>query len=112
MLTREEKGEITVVSIRGRLDVSLSNSIENQLTEIIHESQVKSVLINLKDVEYMSSSGLRMLVAVTREAQKEEKSIDLCELNRAVIKLFEVVELNDLFSTYETQAEALDALNS
>ena len=75
MLTREEKGETTVIYIDGRLDVNLSNSIEEQLTSIIRDSQVKRVLINLKSVEYMSSSGLRMLVAVTREAQSEEKSI-------------------------------------
>lgn len=107
MLSREEKGENTVIYIDGRLDVNLSNSIEEQLTSIIRDSQVKRVLINLKSVEYMSSSGLRMLVAITREAQSEEKSISLCELNKAVVKLFEVVELDDLFTIYETEAEAL-----
>ena len=107
MLTREEKGETTVIYIDGRLDVNLSNAIEEQLTGIIRDSQVKKVLINLKSVEYMSSSGLSMLVAVTREAQSEEKSISLCELNKAVVKLFEVVELDDLFTIYETEAEAL-----
>ena len=107
MLTREEKGEITVIYIDGRLDVNLSNAIEEQLTGIIRDSQVKKVLINLKSVEYMSSSGLRMLVAITREAQSAEKSISLCELNKAVVKLFEVVELDDLFTIYETEAEAL-----
>ena len=108
MLTREEKGETTVIYIEGRLDVNLSNSIEEQLTSIIRDSQVKKkYFINLKSVEYMSSSGLRMLVAVTREAQSEEKSISLCELNKAVVKLFEVVELDDLFTVYETEAEAL-----
>lgn len=107
MLTREEKSGTTVIYIDGRLDVNLSNSIEDELISIIRDSQVNRVLINLKSVEYMSSSGLRMLVAVTREAQSEEKTISLCELNKAVVKLFEVVELDDLFTVHETEADAL-----
>ncbi len=111
MLKTKEIGDNIVVYLKGRLDVHLSTEIEKEINEIINNNPDANLVINLDDVEYMSSSGLRVLVASMRVLKSKDKTLKLCHLNPAVKKVFEVVELMDMFDIYNTEAEAVEALN-
>jgi anti-sigma B factor antagonist len=70
------------------------------------------IILNLHDVEYMSSSGLRIFVSTMRLLKEKNRLLKLCALNNAVKKIFEVVELMDMFDIYETSEEALASFKS
>jgi anti-sigma B factor antagonist len=79
------------------------------LNDFIKSNPDKNVLLDLNDVEYMSSSGLRVFVSVMRILKEKNLNLRLCNLSSAVRKVFEVVELMDMFEIYESQEEALAA---
>mgnify|MGYP000889275886 CR=1 FL=1 len=108
-LSHEVRGNHLVVSLSGRMDVHLASEVENQLANLMKSQPDKHILLDLSDVEYMSSSGLRVFVSSMRTLRERNLNLLLCNLSPAVRKVFEVVELMDMFDIYESQEEALAA---
>lgn len=98
---------VIVIYLSGRLDVHLSADVEKEINKIISDEQNCNLLLNLNDVEYMSSSGLRIFVSTMRILKESKRRLALCNMNAAVKKIFEVVELMDMFDIYESEEEAL-----
>jgi anti-anti-sigma factor len=98
---------VVVVYLAGRLDVHLSAEIEKEINKIIQNEPDMHLLMNLQNVEYMSSSGLRIFVSTMRILKEQKRMLKLCNMNNAVKKIFEVVELMDMFDIYDSEDEAL-----
>jgi anti-anti-sigma factor len=103
---------VVVVYLTGRLDVHLSAEIEKEINKIIQNESDTHILMNLNDVEYMSSSGLRIFVSTMRLLKEQKWLLKLCNMNSAVKKIFEVVELRDMCVIYDTEEEALKSFTS
>jgi len=103
---------VAVIYLVGRLDVHLSADIEKEINNIIQSQPDSHLLLNLKDVEYMSSSGLRIFVSTMRILKESKRKLKLCNMNNAVKKIFEVVELMDMFDIYESEEEALKSFKN
>lgn len=108
-LSHETRGHYLVVTLSGRMDVHLATDVENQLNGFMKSFPDKNILLDLSEVEYMSSSGLRVFVSVMRSLKERNLELLLCNLSFAVRKVFEVVELMDMFEIYESVEEALAA---
>ncbi len=106
-LKTKKVDNVVVVYLAGRLDVHLSADIEKEINKIINDDPSSNLLLNLSDVEYMSSSGLRIFVSTMRILKETKRKLKLCNMNSAVKKIFEVVELMDMFDIYESENEAL-----
>lgn len=107
MLKTRKSGDTLVVYLEGRMEVHLSAGIEKDINALLASEKQKILVLNLAGVEYMSSSGLRILVATMRALKKEDKEMRLCNLTPSVRKVFEVVELIDMFNVFPTEAEAV-----
>jgi len=99
-----------VVYLSGRLDVHLSADTEKAINDLIKAESGCNFILNLNDVEYMSSSGLRIFVSTMRVLKETKRKLALCSMNNAVKKIFEVVELTDMFDIFNNEDEALDFL--
>ena len=99
-----------VIYLAGRLDVHLSADIEKEINELIKSESKSNFVLNLNDVEYMSSSGLRIFVSTMRILKESKRKLALCNMNNAVKKIFEVVELTDMFDIFDSEEEALNFL--
>ena len=97
-----------VIYLSGRLDIQMSMDAEIEISEILAKYNDVDVLLHLKNLEYISSSGLRVLVALVRQLKEKDKILKLCELNASVRKTLEVVELLDLFNVYDTEEAAIN----
>ena len=106
-LQTKKVDNVIVVYLQGRLDVHLSADIEKEINKLIKDEPNAHFLLNLSGVEYMSSSGLRIFVSTMRILKESNRKLKLCNMNSAVKKIFEVVELMDMFEIYESEAEAL-----
>jgi anti-anti-sigma factor len=98
---------VIILYLAGRLDVHLSAEVEKGINKIINEDTGVHLILNLRDVEYMSSSGLRIFVSTMRLLKESKRKLKLCNMNSAVKKIFEVVELMDMFEIYDTEEEAV-----
>ncbi|MBL8034306.1 MAG: STAS domain-containing protein [Leptospiraceae bacterium] len=107
MLRTKEVGNYIVAYLKGRLDVHISGEIEKDLMVLSEKNPDSDFVLNLEGIEYMSSSGLRVLVALMRHLKSKGRKMKLCNMNVAVKKIFEVVELMDMFDIYPSEEDAL-----
>jgi anti-sigma B factor antagonist len=107
LIDYKEKGNYLVLYLQGRMDVKNSSDMESDINALLNQSPALGILLNLEHVEYMSSSGLRLFVSIMRKLNDQKRSFKLCSLSPSVIKIFEVVELIDMFNIYTNEEEAL-----
>lgn len=104
--TKETDGKI-IVYLEGRLDVSVSNEVEEGLTDLIENQGKVNIILNMSGVDYMSSSGFRACISTLRKLNAKEGKLKISHIRPAVKRIFDVIELTSLFDIYETDEDAL-----
>lgn len=94
----------------GRLDAVTVPLLETVLDDQFSAGQILLV-IDLGEVSYISSSGLRALLSARRRAEAKGGDVVLCAMNDRVREVFEMVGFNNLFRIFSTAAEAAAALS-
>jgi anti-sigma B factor antagonist len=105
----EKIGKHILVRLIGRLDITQSDEVESALSKDV-QSGDGDMIINLGQITYISSSGIRIFVGMVRELGRQGRKLKLCNITPPVKKVFDVVELLDLFDVHETEAEAVASL--
>ncbi|WCL50490.1 STAS domain-containing protein [Leptospira sp. GIMC2001] len=109
MLKHNTTNGILVVYLEGRLDVSVANEVEEGLADLIDNGGHTKVLLNMKDVDYMSSSGFRACISTLRKLNSKDGALKICNIKPAVKRIFDVIELTSLFDISETEEEAISS---
>lgn len=95
----------TTVAISGRLDAATAPAAEAALTRTIDAGAARLVL-NLARLDYISSAGLRVLLASAKKVSRQNGKVVLCELQPAVREVFEISGLLTVFPLAATAADA------
>ena len=90
IITKEEGKAL--VAIDGRLDTVTSTELKNQLEEAGLEGM--DLELDFSRVEYISSAGLRLLVALQKQAMAGGTKLTVKNINRVVQEVFKVSGLN------------------
>jgi stage II sporulation protein AA (anti-sigma F factor antagonist) len=98
-----------IAYLHGRLDVAVSGEVEEHLLKTIDSKSIKHLILNMADVEYMSSSGFRVMIALLRKLKDIKGSLKICCVRPAVKRIFDVIELTTLFDMFETEEAAIAA---
>ncbi len=107
MEINEEKTEsCTIIGIIGRLDTTNYGALENKLKELI-DSKHNKILVNCEMMDYVSSSGLRILLMTLKSISQANGKFVLCNLQENIKEIFEISGFNSIFEIYPTQSEAL-----
>ncbi len=105
--TVDEFGDVRAVRIAGNLDTQTSPVAQKQLTQLIDNGATK-ILIDFEELNYISSSGLRMLLVAAQQLEGTSGQVRICNPNTLVREVFVTSGFSDIFSVYGSQAEALD----
>jgi len=108
-VTVEEKGEIIVMRVKGRLDAASSPQLEQTINSIIDGGHFKIVL-NFSDVEYLSSAGMRLMLAISKKLQHLEGKVVACSLNDDVMEVIKMAGFNQVIEFYPSEQESLTHL--
>ncbi|RME90973.1 MAG: STAS domain-containing protein, partial [Candidatus Hydrogenedentota bacterium] len=73
-----------IAYLSGRLDVAVSGDIEDYLMNVVENEGVRYLLLNMDAVEYMSSSGFRVAIALLRKLKDEGGQLKICCLKPSV----------------------------
>jgi len=107
---RESKmGEITVLQVTERLDNKTSRTLGQDLEERL-KGQGRQFIIDLSELEFINSAGIRTLVTLEKRLSGAEGSLVLCGLDPQVREVFEVSGLSWLFSIVDSRATAMKTL--
>jgi anti-sigma B factor antagonist len=108
-LKTEANGKVMVVVVREeRLDAHNSDELKVEMNRLF-ESGTKELLVDLKEVRFIDSSGLGVLVSGYKNASTHQGSIKLCSLQTQVKSMFELTRLHRVFDIYQTVDEALES---
>jgi anti-anti-sigma factor len=94
---------------QGRLDAVTVPFLEKVIEDQLAARHFR-LIIDLSEVAYLSSSGLRALLRARRQAQAGGGDVALCAMNERVTEVFEMIGFNNLFRIFATPAEAATAL--
>ena len=89
-----KQGETLTVKPEGRLDTVTSPVLEKELQA--HLDGVKNIVMDFSAVEYISSGGLRMLLATEQLLEQRGGSMKLIHANEYIIEVFELVGFMDV----------------
>ena len=104
----EEKNGISICRMTGDIDINTSPDIKKSFDEITKEKKDK-VVINLRDVSYVDSSGLATLVEILKNLRAYGGKLKLTNLSAKVKGLFEITKLDKLFDIVAEEDEAIGA---
>ena len=108
-INQKKKNEIEIFELNGELDFHTSPKFRDQLHKAI-EKQAAKVLINLKRVSYIDSSGLATFVEALQKVKRLNGRLVLAELAPAVRSVFEIAKLDAVFSLAASEDEGLGLL--
>ncbi len=101
----ESKAEVDVIHVAGRLDLVGANSLKDLIRRRLQDNQVQMVL-NLKKVDFINSSGLGALVSVLKDVRLAGGRLALSELASYVKEIFAITQLSNVFEIYDTEQQA------
>jgi anti-anti-sigma factor len=101
--------DVNIVELSGRLDMATADADSPTALQALEESRA-GVVYDLAGVDFISSAGLRMLIAASQRAQATGKQIALVRAQPGVYKIFKVASLDQMFRFVEGESEAVEAL--
>jgi anti-anti-sigma factor len=110
MAKRINQPDMRVVELRGRIDAGSAPDVRKQVRALIDEG-VKQIVVELRDVTFLSSSGLRALLLLARELRKDGGDLMLCALQPQVAEVFHLTGFDQIFKLHHTREEAVSAFS-
>jgi len=107
-IIEREHGEIRVLNYVGRLDTNTTPQAEIQINGLL-DSGARKFLINFERLDYISSAGLRLLLATAKKLKSTSGDLRICGLNSTVQEVFDISGFSSILSVTATEQEALDA---
>jgi len=103
-----KQGKVSAFKLQGRLDSNTSQSFEKRLLDAISDG-IKNVIIDFKDLDYISSAGLRVILKATKTLKREDGKIMLCSMQDYVKEVFEIAGFDSFLPIVPTMDDALKA---
>ena len=101
-----ESGDVSVLEIQGHLDTNTSPEAEASINALI-EGGTSKILINFAALEYISSAGLRVLLATAKKLKAAGGDLKICSLNDTVQEVFDISGFSSILAVSNDQDEAL-----
>jgi anti-sigma B factor antagonist len=105
-ITITDMNRVTLFRVNGRIDSSNASQLGDALTDRITKGTL-NIVINLENVDYMSSGGLRELVAGLKRVKKDGGDLRLCSPSQRVGDVLELAGLDSLFQVFDTEVLAV-----
>lgn len=101
---------VHVLSLAGRWDSFTAQSFEDCVTNLIHTQNMRLVVLDLAQVDYISSFGLRSLLNLSKLLEPREGAVYVAALRPNVKRVFVGSGFDSLFPAYEHADAALTDL--
>lgn len=95
---------VKIVQPSGILDGIRANQLRRDISDIVANG-ADIVLIDLKDVKFIDSSGLGALVSVMKTVRTNGGKLFVCSLNDQVKMVFELTKMDRVFEKFADQDE-------
>ena len=91
-----EEGGISIVHLDGEIDMDVTEKAKEVIMPLIEAK--KEVHLNLKDVQYMDSSGISVLIESHQKAMEVGTTVKLKEISKSVLKVIMMAKLEQVLN--------------
>jgi anti-sigma B factor antagonist len=99
---------VTILALKGRITVGEVTPVREKITALVAAGQ-SQIVLDLKDVDYIDSTGLGNLVISYTQVKKAGGALKLLNLNKRNVELLALTRLHTIFEVF---GEETDAVNS
>ena len=101
----DNRQSISVMKVKGRVDSETAPELDDALTKLLQNNKNKIVL-NLQDVNFISSAGLRAMVKAYQSANKSGGDVRLAAVSEPIEVILRTVGMMQMFKMFSTSEEA------
>ncbi len=106
----ETKHDLFVaLEINGRLDTTNYRQAEKKINEVIDKND--NLLVDMTGIAYISSSGLRVMLAALKRLKSQNRKMVLCGLQSEILNVFSTTGFTNFFKIVDTLEKAKSAFN-
>lgn len=103
----KEKGDVSVINLKGYLDAHTAPTLENNFTQLIENNKFK-IVVNFEDLAYISSAGLGVFMAYVESIRDNKGDIKLTNMSDKVYNIFDLLGFPLLYEIYKNEDEAIN----
>jgi len=85
--------------------------LKDKVEEFIEDADLVGMILNCKNVKFIDSSGLGLIVSIYKTLIKREKKFALTNLNTRTMEIFILTKLDKILTITETDEEAIQKLS-
>ncbi len=91
---KQDNSTLTII-LSGRLDSSTSSQLETTINESIN--QIDYLILDMKDLDYISSAGIRVLISTQKKLNESQKFVikNVCE---EIQEIFDITGLSSMLN--------------
>lgn len=109
-VTTQQRGPTVIVTVRGEIDLSTGGGLERELHQALAATKPPNPLVaDLGEVSFIGSSGLAVLVELSRLAEQRGSALRVVSARRAVCRPVEAAGLREVLRLHPTLESALAA---
>jgi anti-sigma B factor antagonist len=105
-ITVKELNRVDLILVEGRVDSSTATDFGDVLNERIDKGAI-NLVVDLEQVDYMSSGGLRELVAALKQVRKDGGDLRISTPSQRVREVLELAGLDAIFEIFDDQVSAV-----
>jgi anti-sigma B factor antagonist len=105
-ITVREMNRVDLISVSGRVDSSTAPQLGEALNAQI-DSGTSNLVLDLAGVEYLSSAGLREMVAALKKVKQNGGDLRLCTPSDRVMEVLDLAGLDSIFQIFDDQVTAV-----
>lgn len=104
-IVTRKSGDVLVAEFSGKLDSHTAGDARDRMVDIV-QSGNQRVLVNLKDLEFLTSAGMRVFVQGAKLLQGKRGELKICCARKEIKELLEIAGFNSLIKIYDSEEEA------
>ena len=109
MLKHESNNGIEILTFDNvsKLNILIAQSLKEEVAQYLTKANTKLIL-DLKGVEYVDSSGFGALLSILRNAKNNDSQFKICKVAPEVLELVKLLQLHNVFDIYDSIDECMN----
>jgi anti-anti-sigma factor len=107
-IIKEKINGFIVLKIDGRIDTTNFSLLDEEINLLFNEGE-QNFIFNFSDLNYISSSGLKIFLIAQKKIIALKGKLYLCELNPGIREIFDISGFSSLIKIYDSVSQAFEA---
>ena len=109
-VTPERSGGALVLKTKGRIDGTNAHTFHEDIKKIVTPDD-KTIVLDLEELEYISSAGLRIILLVAKDSRNTDVDFAVCAMNKLVGQVFRNSGFDQIINIHDTREAAVQSFS-